>query len=177
MERSLLFDLPNYPLPLFGNVEWCSSNIRRSNSMFQTHLLRWSKLLDGGWTDVTSGRASNIEIFARAVVKDRRLEIITKNLRRPGKYLLLSQNLGQPYIIWFVRSLKFIINSTHSKKITVRFHPVRNVRCFSYCKMNSAEELNFFCIIKHSLMAAKLNSRFLRIKKKKIVSKHIKIMF
>ena len=104
----------------------------------------------------------------RCYLEGRRLEIITKNLRRPGKYWLLCQNLGQPYIIWFVRSLKFIINSTHSKKITVRFHPVRNVRCFSYCKMNSAEELNFFCIIKHSLMAAKLNSRFLRIKKKRL---------
>lgn len=126
-----------------------------------------SRGFDGRWTDVTSGRANRIQIFARAVVKDRRLEIITKNLRRPGKYWLLCQNLGQPYIIWFVRSLKFIINSTHSKKITARLHPVRNVRCFSYCKMNSAEELNFFCIIKHSLMSAKLNSRFLRIKKKK----------
>ena len=127
---------------------------------------------DGGWTDATSGRANRIEIFARAVVKDRRLEIITKNLRRPGKYWLLCQNLGQPYIIWFVPSLKFIINSTHSKKITARLHPVRNVRCFSYCKMNSAEELNFFCIIKHSLMAAKLNSRFLWIKKKDCFKTH-----
>ena len=103
-----------------------------------------SRGFDGGWTDVTSGRANRIEIFARVVVKDRRLEIITKNIRRPGKYWLLCQNLGQPYIIWFVPSLKFIINSTHSKKITVRLHPVRNVRCFSYCKMNSAEEWIFF---------------------------------
>ena len=132
-----------------------------------------SRGFDGGWTDVTSGRANRIETFARAVVKDRRLEIITKNLRRPGKYWLLCQNLGQPYIIWFVPSLKFIINSTHSKKITARLHPVRNVRCFSYCKMNSAEELNFFCIIKHSLMAAKLNSRFLRIKKKRLFQNNV----
>ena len=132
---------------------------------------------DGGWTDATSGRANRIEIFARAVVKDRRLEIITKNLRRPGKYWLLCQNLGQPYIIWFVPSLKFIINSTHSKKITARLHPVRNVRCFSYCKMNSAEELNFFCIIKHSLMAAKLNSRFLRIKKRRLFQNTSKLCF
>ena len=102
---------------------------------------------------------------------DRRLEIITKNIRRPRKYWLLCQNLGQPYIIWFVPSLKFIINSTHSKKITVRLHPGRNVCCFSRCKMNTAEEW-IFCIIKHSLVAAKLNLRFLRIKKKDCFKTH-----